>query len=101
MVQNLSRPRLVTDSMSGGGVVHQSFGQSAPGSMPIDGPPAQGQGFEPLDQVMTGPGSPGPDRRLVSQGGVMDGAQDAPRPQGGGWHSFGDDGQDMAGWRQT
>lgn len=34
-MQSLSRPALVTDSMSSGGEVHSSLGQSAPGSRPI------------------------------------------------------------------
>ena len=88
MVQNLSHQpiRLITDSMSGGGVVHQSFGQSAPGSVPVDGMPSQAQAEEPLAQVMVpADDTPGNDRRLIDRLGQNHPAKDQPFDQSGGW----------------
>jgi len=46
MVQRLSDPRLITDSMGSGGTPHESYGMSPPGSPGIEPGP---QPFEVLD----------------------------------------------------
>jgi hypothetical protein len=85
MVQRLSNPRLVTDSQSGGGTVHQSYGKiGAPGSPAIDGS-AQAFEYEDLADVMTGPGTPGTDRNLLGPDGSPRDPVDAPFDQTGGW----------------
>ena len=52
MVTSYSSPRLVTDSMSPSGVVHDSYGMGAPGSPPIDATAMPtNTGFEDLADV--------------------------------------------------
>jgi hypothetical protein len=79
-VQRYPDPRLVTDSQSGGGTVHQSYGMGAPGSMPIDGMP-QGFEIEDLQNVMDpAQASPGTDRNLLGPDGSPRDPADASYP---------------------
>jgi hypothetical protein len=107
-VQKLPSPRLITDSMAGGGTVHQSFGMSAPGSMPIDGLP-QGFEVEPLADVMMPP-APGNDRNLLGPDGSPRDPQDASfpvrDPDSGRYTGTGADpwksaGSEAGGWHQV
>ena len=97
-LSGLYRPRLVTDSMSGGGTVHQSYGMTAAGSPPIDGLP-QGFEWEDLANVMQ-PGDAAGPTVLVD----ADGAHASQPAQGGSWDEPGmihEGSSDRWGWRET
>lgn len=95
--------RLVTDSMSGGGVVHDSFGKlGAAGSMPIDGVPSQAQAEEPLNQVMDpSQYAPGNDRRLIDAGGGLHRPADEPFAQAGSFAQADTEDANAAMWKKT
>ena len=99
-VQRLPNPRLVTDSMGSGGTPHVSYGQSSPGSTPVEPGP---QPFEVPDitDLMT-PSEPD-DRWLVGASGakVPQGQQDAPFPQAGSFGQADAEDGNAAMWKKT